>query len=284
MTYTTDDALGRKALFGAPPDCTVRRDKADDLKQTHLRRLNSPPAPARSQHDPRLAAAKHSYDISVLKSDGSTGTGTHLAPAKFYLEDICACFGRGTLIATTTGQTAIEDLRPGDHVKTKDNGAIRLRWIASCDFGGPDTTSDATGFAIRIKAGALGDHRPVQDLVVSPRFRVLTNHTASAVLFGSAETLAPARDLTDDQTIMQIRPPADMRFYNLMFDSHQIIQANGLETESYHPGNYGFTAMSLEMLHHLRQIFPHLDGNLSGFGQTVRPILKRLEADASRFG
>ena len=159
-----------------------------------------------------------------------------------------------------------------------------VRWIGSCAFGGPHTTTEATGYPIRIKADALGDLRPVQDLIVSPRFRVLSNHPSCAALFGSSETLAPAVDLMDGDTVLEVRPPEDLMFYNLMFDSHQIIQANGLDTESYHPGNFGVSVMTLEMQHHLRQIFPHLDGDLARFGRTIRPILKGFEAEVLRVG
>lgn len=281
MTYTTGGSWGRKPAVGHLPRRDLPRDRVTNLKESHLNQLRAGAAPGRGAES---SAIKRRYEITVLLQDGQVMTQEHFAPAEFYLEDICSCFARGTLIATENGQTAIEDLRPGDMVKTRDNGAMRLRWIGSCAFGGPSLASDATSYPIRIKADALGDLRPVQDLVVSPRFRILSNHPSCAALFGSSETLAPAMDLLDDDTILQVRPPEDLVFYNLMFDSHQIIQANGLDTESYHPGNFGISVMTLEMQHHLRQIFPHLNGDLSRFGRTVRPILKGFEAEVLRVG
>jgi len=296
MTYTTGDAWERRAGYGATARTPAPTDDSEQLKQAHLDRLRSPAAPIHpvpsihsatpTQLYPQGVSeiTKRRYEISALMDDGEIQTHDYLATKDFFLEDICANFARGTLIATPTGQTPIEDLAPGDMIKTRDNGAMPLRWIASCQFGGPDTASDLTGFPIRIKADALGDLRPVQDLMVSPRFRVLTNHPGCAALFGSSEALAPAIAMMDEDTILQMHPPQDIQFYNLMLDSHQIIQTNGLDTESYHPGEYGVSAMSLEMRHHLRNLVPHLDGDFTRFGRTARPVLKGFEAQVLRVG
>ena len=284
MTYTTGDAWRRKPTLTAVPRRDSTRADEQNLKESHLNRLRQPQSTVASRHETPAAVDKRRYDISVQLDDGRVIAQEHFAPADFYLEDICANFSRGTLIAAQNGQTAIEDLRPGDKIKTRDNGVMSVRWIGSCDFGGPQTASEQSGFPIRIKAGALGEMRPEQDLLVSSRFRLLSNHPSCTALFGSSETLAAAKDLLDEDTVLQVRPPQDITFFNLMLDSHQIIQANGLDTESYHPGNFGISVMTLEMQHHLRQIFPHLDGNLSRFGRTVRPILKGFEAEVLRVG
>jgi len=284
MTYTTGTPWGRKTGFGTSHRAEAPRDKTEELKAAHLSRLQNPLTPIKALRAVVGIAGKRRYSVSVLMDDGSILDQDHFASSEVYLEDICARFARGTLISTAQNKVAVEDLRPGDKIKTRDNGIRTLRWIGSCAFGGPKTASDVTGYPIRIKADALGDMRPDQDLLVSPRFRVLSNHASCAALFGSPETLAPAIDLMDDETIMQVRPPEDLLFYNLMLDNHQIIQANGLDTESYHPGNFGVSVMTLEMQHHMRQILPHLDGDLSRFGRTVRPILKGFEAEVLRVG
>lgn len=257
-----------------------------NIKGNHLRsfaRQSGEPVQRAQVQSRAVSPATRRFAISVLMDDGAVSQMDHYAPAELYLEDICACFGRGTLIASTGGQVSVEDLRPGDKIKTRDGGDAVLRWISSCTLPvGGDNSEDE--MAIRIKADALGELRPIQDLVVSPRFRLLTNHPSCEALFGSPETLAPAIDLLDGDTILQVRPAQGLEFFNLMFDAHHIIQANGLETESYHPGNFGIAVMSLEMQSHLRQIFPHLNGDLTRFGRTVRPILKGFEAEVLRAG
>lgn len=285
MTYTplSGNAPGKRLTAKPPAERSENRIR--NIKESHVRYgLRSSAVPVAAPRQIRAdAPARHQFGISVLLDDGSVSYVDHFAPSELFLEDVCACFGRGTLIATPGGQTPIEDLVPGDKIKTRDGGSQTLRWISSCTF--PRQAADHDdNLAIRIKADALGIQRPIQDLVVSARFRLLTNHPSCEALFGSPETLAPAMDLLDGDTILNVRPAEGLEFFNLMFDAHHIIEANGLETESYHPGNFGVAVMSLEMQSHLRQIFPHLNGDLSRFGRTVRPILKGFEAEVLRVG
>ena len=245
----------------------------------------------RPRSDVRPDPLPGSYHISAIMDDGTLIDFVHEAPVALRLDDICARFGRGTLIATPRGEVAVEDLRPGDRLRTRDNGDQPLRWIGSCnlDHGRIDNPALMQGDApdddmpaIRIKADALGELRPMQDLVVSRRFRMLTNHAACAALFGTPETLAPAAELLDEISIARLRPSADMEFYNLMCDRHQIILANGLETETWHPGPYGVATMEADQHDALRHILPHLAGDLSDFGPLARPLLRGFEAEVLR--
>jgi len=294
MAYSTGPTPPRPGI----PNAAVRRPDSglsarvagtpaatftQNMKESHLRNLQRMPAPRPAQH-----AAEHMFRVAALMPDGRRSTFEHFAPRDLYLEDICARFARGTLIATPAGQVAIEDLRPGDMLRTRDNGDQMLRWIGSCTFpplnDDEGTRTPSPGRAIRIKGDALGEMRPLQDLLVSARFRLLTNHASCAALFGSPETLAPALDILDGETILAVAPPPDLEFFNILLDRHQIISANGLETESYHPGNFGISVMSFQMQSHLRRLFVHLGDNLDGFGNTVRPILKGFEAEVLRVG
>jgi len=287
MTYTP----GR---WYSPPKQPVqdlaalrRQDHAHgNLKQSHVRHVQhkSRTIPATVTSATFDGIAEHDFLVSVLMDDGSVRSFDHRARRELYLEDICARFSRGTLILTDQGPASIEDLRPGHSVQTRDNGPQVIRWIGSCSFPEQNRTDADDTQAIRIKSDALGELRPLQDLVVSARFRMLTNHPSCAALFGSPETLAPAIDLLDGETILPAQPSPQLEFYNLMLDNHQIITANGLETESYHPGNFGVSVMSLELQSHLRQLFVHLDHDLGGFGRSVRPILKGFEAEILRVG
>lgn len=258
-----------------------------NMKESHIRNFFRRPHGGMSEAQTKsivVHPAQGTYRIRALLDDGTILDTEHTAPSNLHLEDICACFARGTLISTSAGQVAIEDLHPGDAIRTRDNGTQILRWIGSCPFPTDTAAQPGEAQAIRIKSNALGEMRPIEDLIVSSRFRLLTNHPGCAALFGSAETLAPAVDLLDGDTILAVRPSPDLEFFNLMFDRHQIITANGLETESYHPGDFGVAVMSLEMQSHLRRIFAHLNDNLTAFGQSARPILKGFEAEVLRAG
>lgn len=275
MTYTPGSAFGRANKAKPFRNADDGRTTAENMREAHLLATRRLADKAPSQPMGR-------YRVSALLDDGSLADFEHRAPGELYLEDICANFARGTLIATDQGQIAVEDLMPGDRLKTRDGGFAPLRWIGACTLDG--NAIAPADYPLRIKADALGELRPMQDLIVGPRFRILTSHPGCAALFDSAEALAPVADLFDGDTILRLRPPEDFEFFNLMCDSHQIIEANGLDTETYHPGDYGVTVMSLEVQSHLRRLFQHLNGDLHRFGRTIRPVLKGFETEALRYG
>jgi hypothetical protein len=279
MAYSTGPTWQTGHRTALRPATPTSRKPVVDLRDAHVANVSRQ---ADRTPDRARKPDVRTYFISELTRDGAIETRDHAAPADLFLEDIFAAFARGTLIATDNGPVAVEDLRPGDMLRTRDNGLQALRWIGSCslplDDAGPDE------MPLRIKADALGTNRPSQDLITGPRFRALTTHPNCQALFGTPEALAPAADLFDGETILRVRPAGDLQFFNLATDSHEVIEANGLGTETYHPGNYGVAVMSLEMQSHLRQVFGYLNGDLGRFGKAIRPVLKGFEAEVLRAG
>lgn len=279
MTYTT----GPNRPQGVTPARGITAPRPDtpvvNLRDGHLRHFGRPVVESARAHMP----ATKRYSIAWLNAKGQAEYAEHAAPDDLGLDDVCAAFARGTLVATASGPVAIEDLQPGDSVRTRDAGMQVVDWIGACTISRGDADDEASR-PLRIKADALGDQRPMQDLIVSARFRLLTNHPNCDALFNTPEALAPAADLLDGDTILRVRPAEDLMFYNLMTAKHQVIEVNGLETETYHPGNFGVAVMPLELQAHLRHLLPHLAGDLSRFGRTVRPVLKGFEAEVLRVG
>ncbi|MBQ0805874.1 MAG: choice-of-anchor L domain-containing protein [Sulfitobacter sp.] len=181
------------------------------------------------------------------------------------------CFVAGTLIATPDGERPAEDLMPGDLVLTQDDGPQPLRWIGT-------RTVAATGkFApIHIRANTFGEHR---DLLVSPLHRVLIRDNLAEILFGEAEVLVAARDLVNDATVTR-REGGQVEYVHLMFDRHQVIFSEGLETESYLPGPQTCESFEAETIAEICAIFPEIDPKTGqGYSQAARRTLKRFEAD-----
>jgi hypothetical protein len=237
--------------------------------------LRRPPEPL-----PQVDLPQRSYRIACITAAGQSFEAVHSAPAALPLEDICAAFARGTLIATPQGPVAVEDLAPGDPVLTRDEGPQPLRWIGACAV----TTSDAD-FAegrgpLRVMIDALGEGRPAPDLVLHHRARILVRHSACRSRFGTDAALAPVRAFADGDRIAALRPAEPVQFYNLALDRHQILTANGIEVESYHPGTEVAASIGGELHHHLIRLFPFLGGRLDGFGPLCRPRLRAVEAEA----
>jgi hypothetical protein len=184
------------------------------------------------------------------------------------------CFVTGTLIATPDGDRRVEGLTPGDLVMTKDEGAQPLRWIGSRRVA-------ATGdFApIHIRANTLGQHR---DLLVSPLHRVLIKDNLAELLFGEAEVLVSARDLVNDHSITR-REGGEVTYVHLLFDRHQVVFSEGLETESFLPGPQTASSFEAEVVEEIYSIFPELDPEKgTGYPIAARRTLKRYEAELLR--
>lgn len=141
-----------------------------------------------------------------------------------FAEVACVSFTKGTHITLTSGaQKPVEELAVGDTVLTRDDGPQQIRWIGHA-------TVRATGeFApIRIKAGALHNEN---DLLVSPDHRLFIYQRSDALGAGRNEVLVRARHLINGDTVVR----ADggfVDYYQLLFDEHQIIYAEGIAAET----------------------------------------------------
>ncbi|MEM9642810.1 MAG: Hint domain-containing protein, partial [Pseudomonadota bacterium] len=159
------------------------------------------------------------------------------------------CLTRGTLIDTTRGAVAVEELEAGDMVITRDAGPQPVRWVGS------RTVDGAGRYApVRIAAGALGNAR---DLLVSPNHRMVVEGRKIAALFDTDAALVAANLLINDSTIRP-EPMAEVEYFHVLFDRHQVIFAEGAATESFHPGEAS-DAMSDATRAEILELFPHLE-------------------------
>ena len=151
------------------------------------------------------------------------GIDTKTARQKF-AQVACVSFTRGTHITLASGeQRRIEELRVGDRVLTRDDGVQAVRWI------GQSTVRAVGDFApIRIAAGALNNEN---DLVVSPDHRLFIYQRTDEVGVGRSELLIRARHLVNGYTVT-VQDGGFVDYFQLLFDSHQIIYAEGIAAES----------------------------------------------------
>ena len=181
------------------------------------------------------------------------------------------CFTRGTLIKTCMGEVAIEDLVVGDKVLTMDNGYQPIRWIGGRGLSRADLEANPKLKPIRIRAGALGQGLPEQDLLTSPQHRVLVRNQVAVRMFASAEVLIPANKLLTLPGI-DIEWDADgVEYFHFLFDAHQIVWSNGAQTESLFTGPEALKAVSPEAREEIATLFPEIV--TPGFTpQSARPI------------
>ena len=141
-----------------------------------------------------------------------------------FAEVACVSFTRGTPITLASGeQRAVEDLKVGDRVLTRDDGPQALRWI------GQNTMRAVGEFApVRIRAGTLHNEN---DLLVSPDHRLFIYQRSDALGAGRPEVLVRARHLVNGDTVTRIEG-GFVDYFQLLFDRHQIIYAEGIAAET----------------------------------------------------
>lgn len=209
----------------------------------------------------------------ILQSAGGLqiiNSGVAVNASLLNFENTAVCFVAGTRLATAKGNRPIEKLRLGDLVQTADHGLQPIRWIGSMTVAAMGDLAP-----IRIAAGALGNRR---DLLVSPLHRMMLAGWQVEMLFGEDEVLAAAKMLVNGDTI-QPMPMAQVTYYHLMFDAHEVVFAEGAPAESFHPGVEGFDTLGEAARAEICAQFPLLAlGDFSAYGPSARRSLRSHEA------
>lgn len=182
------------------------------------------------------------------------------------------CYLAGTMIATPTGEVAVETLRAGDLVLTRDGEAHRLVWASTSHITEADLDLAPNKRPFRIAAGALGDGLPRRDVDVSPQHRVLVTDD------DGAEYLISARHLMMAGAEGVSLRPLDGAFdlVHIAFADHQIVLAEGAPMESFFTGAMAVRALSIPQRIGLIAAFPDLDRGVNPM-LPARPIIKHRD-------
>lgn len=202
-----------------------------------------------------------------------TLVGIDTAKARLKLAEVaCVSFSRGTRITMASGaQRPIEALGIGDTVLTRDDGAQEIRWIGA-------TTVRAMGeFApVRIRAGALNN---ANDLYVRPDHRLFIYQRSDALGAGRHELLVRARHLVNGDTIVQ-QDGGFVDYFQLLFDDHQIIYAEGIAAETFLVDTRTRPALPADLSHKLAQDLPGHSARAHLEFEVGRALLDRPDAAA----
>ena len=126
-------------------------------------------------------------------------------------EDSATGIAAGTVVLTAKGALPVDYLEPGDRVVTR-SGMRPLRTITARRYSGP---------AVEIAAGALGEGRPEQALILPAGVPVLVRGPERSRVVAVA-------DLIEDDRIAAAEV-VSLRLYDLRFDRPEIVYAEGLE-------------------------------------------------------
>lgn len=188
------------------------------------------------------------------------------------------CFTPGTMIDTPDGPRAVQDLREGDRLQTRDSGAQDIQWIGSRRMTGARLFAMPELRPVRIRAGAFGVERPDQEFLVSPNHRMLIRGSVAQSLFNTPEVLVAAKDLINGTTVTLDTQVKEITYIHLMLPSHQIVMANGVETESFHPASTALSTIPDEDRARLAKFGEMLESDPHSYGGYARRILSGSEA------
>ncbi len=206
----------------------------------------------------------------LIYPDGAPGlltqiTGTVNATLTLYADAtvdqsgvFVPCFTRGTMITTDRGQVAVEDLQQGDMVWTADNGMQPIRWIGSRVVGSVELNLTPELRPIRIRRGALGANTPERDLTVSPQHRVLVRSGIAQKMFGTDEVLVAAKQLCQLDGIDIVRDDAEVEYFHMLFERHEVVLSDGALTETLFTGPEALRSIGAAALEEVFALFPEL--------------------------
>lgn len=180
------------------------------------------------------------------------------------------CFTAGTLIDTPSGPRAIETLVEGSVVSAcspapcSNNETRILRKIFRRRIDSAQLANNPKLRPVRIMAGALGNGLPKRDLIVSRQHRMLVRSPVVERMFDRKEVLVAAIRLTALPGIFVDESIQDIEYFHLVFDQHEVIFAEGAQSESFYTGPQALHALTKEAREEILTLFPDL-------GKTARP-------------
>ncbi len=157
------------------------------------------------------------------------------------------CFVTGARIRTADGESAVEHIREGDLIATRDHGLQPVRAILRTEVA--PGNMDARLKPIAFEVGALGPGLPQRRLCVSPQHRMLVTDPTGR------QVLVPAKALSHHRGVRMLHGKRSVTYYHIVFSRHEIIWANGALTESFYPGPMALRAMPASSRAQVQAIF-----------------------------
>lgn len=193
------------------------------------------------------------------------------------------CFTPGTMIATPDGPRDIAALREGDVVQTADNGSAEILWLGRRNLSGARLRAMPELVPVRLRAGALDKDVPDEGLLVSPDHRMIMRGPRAQALFNTNEVLVTARDLVNDRTIVRDHSVTDVTYIHMILPQHEVVFANGVATESFHPACAPLDTMSGAEQERLFSRLPDVAYDPYAYGSFARRVLKSSETAILRY-
>ncbi len=212
---TLDGGAGNDYIYAGPATGTVIAGGGTDVVDFS----NYTPAGTWTQ-----SGSTWTDGVITVDTTGSTVTFTDDG-STFFSDPNAVCFAAGTRILTARGEVPVETLAPGDLVATVSGAGAPMKpvvFLGRRRFVLAGHPAAATLAPVRIAAGALAENTPHRDLLVSP------DHC----LFLDGR-LVPARLLVNGSTITVEHRMAEVTYFHIELEGHDVVLAEGAAAESW---------------------------------------------------
>ncbi len=185
-----------------------------------------------------------------------------------------ACFLPGTRILTERGEVAIEHIAIGDRVVTLSGEAKPVKWIGRRSYSASVVAGEPHVAPVLIRQNALADGLPRRDLYLSPCHAMYVD----GVLIESAH-------LINGVSVLRSSVDAQVEYYNLEFEDHEVIFAEGAAAET---GCSRGNRVVYDNAHEYDALYPHeAQGLIKPYcaprldcGFVVEAVRQRIDARA----
>lgn len=214
------------------------------------------------------------YEVSAVRADGSLYVNQFRAPAIPLIDNAFSAFAHGALLATPYGPVAIEDLRPGDRVKTSSGEPAEVVWIGSSVFApsahGPHTS------LVRMMADTFGPSRPASFVTMGPAARIFQTPSHLKSHSGETPLLTPARAFVDNVNVIAVSPPTPVRLFHICLTRHAAVDVGGIQMETFHPGSTLLRGATHTQRDFFMSMFPRI-AHPTDFGPLAHPRAPETE-------
>ncbi|MFS4580567.1 Hint domain-containing protein [Phaeobacter sp. C3_T13_0] len=219
------------------------------------------------------------YDVRCLLPNGNIAETRHVAPSLPLFEEAFTAFCRGSLVETSQGPIAIEDLLPGDELITAEGDIQPLVW-KGCTSLVPSRAAQ-NGRSLRLTsftADSLGETKPMSTVVAGPAARLLQRAPLPGIRLEHGASLVPVQQYQDGMSIVETAPPTAVDLYHICLPRHAVIKVGGLPFETYHPGPEALKLVSQAIRTLYLNLFSHVD-SVTGFGPLAFPRIDLQDSD-----
>ncbi len=107
---------------------------------------------------------------------------------------------------------------------------------------------------------------------------MLVQGDVARALFNTPEVLIAAKDLVNSGSIRVDLAVREVTYIHLLLPRHQILWANGVETESFHPASAALSTLGEADRLRLLAQFPSMEAEPEAYGAFARRSLSAPEA------